>query len=111
MQLEAKSAVQCSLSDTATFRSPKIAEAFNYFRYHFTELNETSTTSSLSSLRLLVPLVSEYDPLQHAIALLSETHRQCGTNERMTLRGEALKSLYNNLTNSKPELILATVLV
>ena len=62
-------------------------------------------------MRLLVPLVPEFEPLQHAIALLSATHRQCGTNERMALRGEALKSLCDNLVSPKPQLILATILV
>ena len=67
--------------------------------------------SSPSTLRLLVLLVSEFNLLQHAIVLLFVTHRQCGTIERMTRRVEALKSLYNNVTNSKPEFVLATVLV
>ena len=111
LQLEAKPAVQYSPSDTAAFRSPKVAEAFCYFRCNFAEPNEHSPASSLSSLRLLVPLVSEFEPLQHAIALLSATHRQCGTTERMSLRGEALKGLCDNLVSSKPQLILATILV
>lgn len=101
----------CSLSDNAAFRSGKIAESFNYFRYHFTEPNRISTAPSLSSLRLLIPLVSQFEPLQHAVTLLSATHRQCGTTERMSLRSEALKSLYNNLSDSQPQLVLATVLV
>ena len=86
-------------------------EAFSYFRCHFAGLNDISTASSLSSLRLLVPLVSEFEPLQHAIALLSATHRQCGTAECMSLRGEALRGLCNNLVSSKPQLILATIIV
>ncbi len=96
---------------TYGFIPPAVSEALHYHQHCFADIAAATNGCRLNPLRAVIPLVAGSVPLQHAMILLTATHRQQSTFQLMNLRSKALKTFAETLPHLDDNTKLAVILV